>query len=231
MEAIVLAGGFGTRLRSVISDVPKPMAPVLGRPFLEYILDDLIKKGVNRIVLAVSYKYEIIKNYFGYSYRDVEIIYSIEESPLLTGGAIKQALGFCFEEEVFVVNGDTFFDVDLRSMKYFKKTKDALFVLATCSMKNFDRYGTVEVDDSNCITCFNEKKPTDKGLINGGVYLLNKSIFKDIAEVSFSLEEKVLDSLLLSRAVFSFSSNGYFIDIGIPSEYERVQHDFKCRFS
>ena len=119
MEAIVLAGGFGTRLKEVVSDVPKPMAPVNGKPFLEYLIKDLGEKGIRHIILAVGYKKKIIKEYFKNRYESIEITYSEELTPLGTGGAIKKALKLAKEEDVFIVNGDTFFDIDLKRMKEF----------------------------------------------------------------------------------------------------------------
>ena len=115
-EAIVLAGGFGTRLAHIVSDVPKPMAPVCGRPFLRFILDDLQKKGVERIILATGYKRECIEEFFGTHYRGMEIVYSPEDTPLGTGGAIKRALSLCREDWVAVLNGDTYFDVDFSTL-------------------------------------------------------------------------------------------------------------------
>ena len=113
MEAIVLAGGLGTRLRSVVSELPKPMAPVGDKPFLEYILKYLKKNGIDKVVLSVGYKWETIKEYFGDSFEDIELVYSIENEPLGTGGAIKQAMEYVSDVNVFIVNGDTFFDIDL----------------------------------------------------------------------------------------------------------------------
>ncbi len=229
MEAIVLAGGFGTRLRHVVSDVPKPMAPVDGRPFLRYILDDLIAKGVSRVVLATGYKSEVIREAFGPSYRGAEIVYSNEDTPLFTGGAVKKALAVCRGEEVFVINGDTFFDVDLAAMRAFKRERGAEFVLAAKPMRDFDRYGTLLLDGEGRVLRFEEKRPTESGVINGGVYLLDRGFLRGVREETFSLEKDVLEKDTAARRLYAFPSEGYFIDIGVPEDYARAQEDFRSR--
>ena len=169
MEAVVLAGGFGTRLKHVVSDVPKPMAPVCGKPFLKYILDDLIEKGVRRIVLAVGYKAEVIENHFGRRYRGAELVYSMEDTPLFTGGAIKKALENCTQERVVIVNGDTYFDVDLAGMMAYAEGKDAPIVVAARHMYSFDRYGVI-LSEQGRIRAFLEKAPREEGDINGTAF-------------------------------------------------------------
>jgi len=188
MEAIVLAGGFGTRLAHVVSDVPKPMAPVCGRPFLRFILDDLQVKGMERVILAVGYRQEIIREYFGGQYRGMQILYSTEDTPLFTGGAIKKALCLCRDDRVFVVNGDTFFDADLNAML----EEETPIVVAVKRLEKFSRYGTVHVSDGR-ITGFTEKCPCEEGLINGGVYLISRTLLEDIPKEKFSLETEVLE--------------------------------------
>ena len=170
-EAIILCGGLGTRLRSVISDVPKPMAPINNKPFLAFVLEYLKKQNISRVVLAVSYKYEIIQEYFGNSYLGMQILYSIEKEPLGTGGAILEALNLINSDSCYVLNGDTFFDVNLDRLKL----DDSDICVALKPMKNFDRYGSVDIDNNSYISAFNEKKFTSNGLINGGVYLIKKN--------------------------------------------------------
>ena len=227
MEAIILAGGFGTRLRHVVSDVPKPMALVDGRPFLRYILDDLIQKGISRIVIAVGYRKEIIINFLGDSYRGVDIVYSVEEMPLLTGGAIKKALKKCESDTVFIVNGDTYFDVELSEMQLFKRKSGAKCVIASTYMYEFDRYGTLNLDKNNIILGFEEKKKLDKGVINGGIYLIDRNYLDDIEKDIFSLEKEVFEYKVGKHEFAAFISNGYFIDIGVPNDYIKAQDDFK----
>ena len=152
-EAIILAGGFGTRLAHVVSDVPKPMAPVASRPFLRFLLDMLAENGFSRVVVADGYKRECIEGYFGQNYRGLEILYSSEESPLQTGGAVKKALTLCNNDWVYVLNGDTYCEASFDRMEEaaFQKQRSLRVVLATKQMTDFDRYGTVVVDDEGAV--------------------------------------------------------------------------------
>lgn len=223
MEAIILAGGFGTRLSHVVSDVPKPMAPVCGRPFLRFILDDLQKKGVETVVLAVGYKRGVIQNFFGNTYRGMKLLYSAEDTPLYTGGAIKKALTMCREERVFVINGDTYFDVDLQDMA----KSDAPLVVAVKKLQHFDRYGTVSISESGCITGFHEKQPCEEGYINGGIYYLSQHLLENQQAAAFSFEKEVLEKVYQELSVAAYPSDGYFIDIGIPEDYYTAQTTFQ----
>lgn len=227
MTAIVLAGGFGTRLQTVVSDVPKPMAPVMDKPFLEYIFKYLKKNDISKVILSVGYKHEIIESYFGNKYLDINITYVVESEPLGTGGAIKKALGAVDEEDVFIINGDTFFDVDLSVLKkQFKSTKSQL-LLSLKEMQDFDRYGCVEVDDEHKIIAFKEKEARKIGSINGGIYLIKSDIFDnyELPEI-FSFEEFMQDSFTALNAMGLVFTN-YFIDIGIPEDYAKAQIELK----
>lgn len=226
MEAIILAGGFGTRLSHIVKDIPKPMALVAGRPFLEYILDYLIENDVTRIVLATGYKHEIIEKHFGNLYKDVEIIYSVENEQLFTGGAIKKALKQCKDNYVFIINGDTYFNVDLHKMKESHMANSSEITIATKLMCDFERYGTV-VLKNNRIVEFKEKKQMKKGLINGGVYLVNRNIFEGIEKNKFSFEQDVMEKQTEEILINSFESDGYFIDIGVEEDYYLAQKKFK----
>lgn len=216
MEVIILAGGFGTRLKHVVSDVPKPMAPINDKPFLEYIFEDLNKKGVTHVVLAVGYMKEKIEEYFKNQYKNIEISYSEENSPLGTGGAIKKAVSKCREEDIFIINGDTFYDVDLEKMKKFHIENKSSLTIAVKEMENFDRYGSLVIENNKIIK-FEEKKAMSKGKINGGIYLIKKNIFQGIEEESFSFEKEILENEKTEK--YAYESNGYFIDIGIPEDY------------
>ncbi|EAK2332576.1 NTP transferase domain-containing protein, partial [Campylobacter jejuni] len=174
MQAIILCGGLGTRLKSVIKDIPKPMAPINNKPFLEFIFEYLKKQGIKEVILAVSYKYEVIQEYFKDEFLGIKIKYSIEKEPLGTGGAIKEALKF-IKNEVYVLNGDTFFDIDLSKLKL----NGSKICLALKQMNDFDRYGTVNVDGQGFVISFEEKIFKTQGLINGGIYLLTKDIFNE----------------------------------------------------
>lgn len=228
MEAIVLAGGFGTRLQSVVKDVPKPMADINGKPFLEYILDMLLKKGITHVVLSVGYKADKIKNYFKNKYKDMDISYSIEETALGTGGAIKQSLGMCKETDIFVLNGDTYFDVNLNKLFEQYKKLNCDVILSLKVMYNSDRYGSVLLYNDNYIKSFTEKIYMEKSLINGGVYIINKNIFDNCAlDDKFSFESDFLEKNVNSLKFGSFISEGYFIDIGIPEDYEKAKIDLR----
>ncbi len=215
-EAIILCGGLGTRLRSVISDVPKPMAPIKNKPFLAFVLEYLKKQNISRVVLAVSYKYEIIQEYFGKSYLGMQILYSVEKEPLGTGGAILEALNLINSDSCYVLNGDTFFDVNLDRLKL----DNSDICVALKPMKNFDRYGSVDIDNNSYISAFNEKKFTSNGLINGGVYLIKKNIFNSFnLPNKFSFEEFFQENFLIFNAKATVFDD-YFIDIGIPQDYK-----------
>lgn len=226
MEAIILAGGFGKRLAHIVSDVPKPMADIEGRPFLEYLLGYLSQNKVTKVVFAVSYKREFIMNYFGNKYLNIEIHYSEEVEPLGTGGAIKKALSLCTGDNIFIINGDTYFDVNLEDMLRYHTSNNALVTIACKSLKDFDRYGTVLLDSSSGkIVSFVEKGKVTEGLINGGIYLLKREIFDKLDSERFSFEKDFLEKSLHENKIFSYLSDGYFIDIGIPDDYFRAQRE------
>ncbi|MCH3951218.1 MAG: nucleotidyltransferase family protein [Acidaminococcus sp.] len=228
MEAVILAGGFGTRLRSVVKDLPKPMAPINGQPFLKFQLDYLRKFSVTRVVLAVGYKSKVIKDYFGNRYYDIDLVYSVESTPLKTGGALKKALTLCREDSVLVLNGDTFFDVDLKALQDFQKQNKADIVISIKEMKEFNRYGTIKFDEQFRITGFEEKKPCKCGYINGGVYLIQRNIFRDFPLSVFMLEKDFLERKVIEKKITAFLSKGYFIDIGVPEDYRKAILDFKA---
>ena len=221
-EAIILAGGFGTRLTNVV-DVPKPMAPINGVPFLQILLDDLLVKGITTFHMAVGHQHEVIMDYFGSSYMGCKINYSIEDSPLGTGGAIKKALTNTSSEYIFIVNGDTFFDVDLEQMVAQHSDKNAQVTIALKPMNQFDRYGAVEYNEDLRITNFNEKQFCERGVINGGIYLIQTNLFEGLnMPEQFSMEQDYYEQYCSEKELFGFIDEGYFIDIGIPEDYERA---------
>lgn len=222
MEAVILAGGLGTRLRSVVADVPKVLVPVGNRPFLNIILTDFKRKGISRIVLAVSYLREQIINYVENSDFGLQIDFSVEEQPLGTGGAIKRACELCTAENFFVINGDTFFDVDLPGMMKFSRVHNADITVAAKKMFNFDRYGTLKIDNDS-ITEIKEKIPCEVGYINGGIYCLRRDFILSIPQEKFSFEKDILEKSYALKNVCAFVSDGYFIDIGVPEDYKRAK--------
>ena len=177
-EAIVLAGGMGTRLKEVVADIPKPMAEINGKPFLYYLNNYLIKNGITHIILSVGYKSDIIKKYFGTGNKSVKISYAIEETPLGTGGGIRCAMKYANNQHVFIVNGDTLFNIRLQELADLHQEKNAALTMALRRMKDGSRYGSVVTDHSNKIIAFHEKKDDIKNvLINGGTYLIDKHLF------------------------------------------------------
>jgi D-glycero-alpha-D-manno-heptose 1-phosphate guanylyltransferase len=224
MEAIVLAGGMGTRLRPVVSDIPKCMAPVAGKPFLHYLLTSLETAGFKHVILALGYKHEIIEEYVRKGWK-IKITSVIETQPLGTGGAVKFALAKSSCKDVFVLNGDTFLNVDYRQMHNFYVKANTKATLALKEMHNFDRYGAVETGSNSRIVRFMEKHHCRKGLINAGVYVLDKNTLTGFPE-KFSLEKDFFERIVAENSLSGFPVEGYFIDIGIPEDYSRAQTDF-----
>lgn len=231
LPAIILAGGFGTRLQSVVKDVPKPMAEINGIPFLKYLFQYLKQQNIEDVILSVGYKHDVIVDYFGKEFDGIKINYVIEDKPLGTGGAIRKAFEIA-GDEAFVLNGDTFFDVNLFELFQFYNWNRADLALALKPMSKFDRYGTVTTDQDGRILSFNEKKYCEDGLINGGVYVMSSDVFymKDLPEV-FSFEKEILEGLKDEARLFGLITEPYFIDIGIPEDYQKAQHDFKSYFN
>jgi D-glycero-alpha-D-manno-heptose 1-phosphate guanylyltransferase len=218
-EAIIIAGGFGTRLKNLVKELPKSMAPIRDKPFLAYILEHLLEYRIEKVVVAAGYRHEEIISYFGNYYKGIEIVYSIENKPLGTGGAILEALQSIASQYCFVLNGDTCFDVDFIAFeKSFKKINPVISV-ALKPMSGFDRYGSV-ITKSNRIKSFNEKKFCENGLINGGVYILEKEwLTKNAPGKVFSFEKDILEKHVNKDFIAYFLSDAYFIDIGIPEDY------------
>lgn len=224
-EAIVLAGGFGTRIQHIIADIPKPMAPVRGQPFLHYVLQHLSGQGIQRVVLSVGYRWELIQNHFGNESFGMKLTYHIESEPLGTGGAIKASLEHVTSDRCFVINGDSLFLISMEKLAFVHQEHDANVTMALKHMKNFDRYGTVVIDDQDRITAFQEKEFVKEGHINGGIYLVNSDLFSGKDETRFSMEKDFFEREVRNQRIFGVVFDDYFIDIGIPSDYERAQYE------
>ncbi|MDD3011041.1 MAG: nucleotidyltransferase family protein [Bacteroidales bacterium] len=226
-EAVILAGGFGTRLQEVVRDVPKPMAPVHGRPFLEYQFDYLIGQGMEHVVLSLGYMAETVIAHFGPCYRSLRISYAIENHPLGTGGAIVLAAKQLHGDLFWVLNGDSLFEVDLVRMAEAWSCSGAEYCIALRNIPDVSRYGQVEMDDQGRICRFSEKGGgQNPGLINGGVYLMQrKRLFEVAPEGPFSIEKELF---MTENRLFllGYVCTKYFIDIGIPEDYQRAQHEF-----
>ncbi len=223
MEAIILAGGLGTRLKSVVNNLPKPMAPINNKPFLEYILEFLNNQSIYRVILSIGYKVETIQEYFGDSYKNIKLVYNIEKEQLGTGGAIKDSLKYIKNDEVYILNGDTFFNIDLSKIKL----EDNLIEIALKEMKEFERYGVVKIDENGYIQNFKEKSYYRQGFINGGIYLLKRDIFNNFdLSKKFSFEEFLENNFQNLKAKGKVFDN-YFIDIGIPEDYKKAQQEIE----
>jgi len=222
-EAIILAGGKGTRLRSVITDIPKCMAPVQEKAFITFILDFLNDAHFSKVIISVGYLKEYIINNLGNSFKNIEIAYSMEESPLGTGGAIKAALELCKNDNVFVLNGDTYFRPELKLMAKEHETKQADITIAVKHMNDVSRYGSVNFNNTQEITSFCEKnQKTSAGFINGGIYLINKSIFHHHTASIFSIENDFFKNKINVLKMQVHISDAFFLDIGIPEDYSKA---------
>jgi len=226
---IILAGGLGTRLRTVVSDLPKCMAPVNGKPFLAYVVDHFIHQGITNFIFSLGYKHEVIIEYlsqFTIHHSPFTIHYSLEEEPLGTGGAIKKACALASNKNVFVTNGDTLFKASVSSLQDLHMEKDAECTLALKPMKNFDRYGVIELNDNASVKNFHEKKHYQQGLINGGLYMLKiESFLKKSLPEKFSFETDYLEKFYTQTSMYGLVQDEYFIDIGIPEDYARAQSE------
>ena len=231
MQAILLCGGMGTRLRSVVSDRPKPMADICGKPFLQYLLEMLRDKGITEVIFALGYMGEMIEEYFqdGSAF-GLKISYSYEEEPLGTGGAIRNALPKILEEEVLVLNADTYFPMDYQGLLCFHQENDGDFSLATRGVPDISRYGAVRRDAAGRILAWNEKLEDGgqplAGEINGGIYVMKKSLIAEISEGKQSLEQDCIPKWLSEgKRIFGLPFDGYFMDIGIPKDYQQFITD------
>ena len=225
-EAIILAGGQGTRLRSAVPDLPKCLAPVRGRPFIGYVTDHFRREGIERFIFALGYKSSFFDDFFRTAFPDGGYEISLEDEPLGTGGAIRQACGLGKEKSVLILNGDTFFRTRLETLSVVHDNREAACTLSLKPMQDFDRFGVVELGGDGRVKQFREKQHYTHGLINGGVYALDRERFlqEDLPPV-FSFEKDYLEKFYESRPFFGWVQDTYFIDIGIPEDYERVQNE------
>jgi D-glycero-alpha-D-manno-heptose 1-phosphate guanylyltransferase len=223
-EAIVLAGGLGTRLKSVVADLPKSLAPVAGKPFLAHLLDNAKQEGIEKFIFALGYKNEQVEEFVKSYLPEVSFAFSVEQEPLGTGGAIYKACKLVSTNNTIVLNADTFFAVSFSRLSGMHEQRDAECTLALKPMKAFDRYGIVEINEEHEVTGFREKRFQSEGLINGGVYALNVGSFlqKPFSPV-FSFEKDYLEKYYDKGNILGLVSDAYFIDIGIPEDYLRAQ--------
>ncbi len=225
MQALILAGGAGTRLRPVLSELNKPMAPVAGKPFLEYLLLQLKKYEIHGVVLCVGYKADLIQSYFDRGDRwGIQISYSYEREFLGTGGALKLAENLVHEEDFFVMNGDSLFDIDLHGLMRYHREMKARATVALAHVEDTQRYGLVGVNESGRIVSFIEKREGSReGLINGGVYVFAREVLDLIPAGRPASLEKDIFPMLIERDIYGLPMKGYFVDIGVPADYLRLQ--------
>jgi D-glycero-alpha-D-manno-heptose 1-phosphate guanylyltransferase len=224
-KAIILAGGRGARLQSTVPNLPKPMAPVGGRPFLEYVLDRLVDAGVTDVILSVGYRAETIQKHFGNSYRRVPLRYSIEKNALGTGGALVLALKGEDSSPVLVLNGDTLVEVDYEALAAWYDPVVSSLGVVLCRVPDVSRYGSVVLSGDRVVE-FREKGKGGPGLVNAGIYVIRSTIFSlyQFGEC-FSFETDFLQRYCSELQPRSFVTSGYFIDIGTPEDYDRAQRE------
>ncbi len=231
MECIILAGGFGTRLRDTIGEYPKCMAPVNGTPFLHYLFRYLAGQGCQKVILSLGYKSEVVISWLHTQQLPFACEWVTEQQPMGTGGGLALALQKTKEDHIAVFNGDTFFRVDIQALFDAHTNKRAVITVALKFLYRFERYGTVLVSDDTLITDFGEKKFQEQGWINGGVYIIDRLRFlsRDMPS-AFSLEMDYLEAFVQEHNFYGKKATDYFIDIGIPEDYRKVQMDFKTLF-
>jgi D-glycero-alpha-D-manno-heptose 1-phosphate guanylyltransferase len=236
MQAILLAGGLGTRLRSVVSDRPKPMALIEDKPFMEYVVHELSRHGITDIIFAVGYKGSMVEEYFGdgshFTAPDgtsISVKYAYEEELLGTAGAIKNAGKHVTEDRFYVLNADTFYQIDYSRLTQLQEKNDLAMTLVLREVPDVSRYGQAVLDADGFLTGFNEKTTEAKpGTINGGVYLMTRELLADIPDGKVSLENEMIPKWLgEGRRLGGFVNDGYFIDIGIPEAYYQFMDDVK----
>jgi D-glycero-alpha-D-manno-heptose 1-phosphate guanylyltransferase len=231
-EAIILAGGLGTRLREEVPDLPKCLAPINEKPFLHYLILFLKKEGIERFIFSLGYKADAAIAFIESTLSPTEYSWVIEQEPLGTGGAIRLALAAVKGENVWVLNGDSISMVNLAEQYRLHTLHSAICTLALIPQQQFDRYGTVTIDQNNRITGFEEKKWQENGLINAGIYLLNKNSFiQSTPAGNFSMETAFLQRFYSTLPMYGYVEPAYFIDIGVPEDYRRAQQEFTQLFS
>ena len=220
MKAIILAGGFGSRLQCEVKDLPKPMAPINGRPFLEFLISRLSACRVSEIILSVGYLHEKIVKHFGDGRGfNASIAYCVEHEPLGTGGGVRETLKLAGAGDSLIVNGDTYAMVDIENFVDFHRRHQVSASMVVIPVPNAERYGSVTVSDDGMVASFMEKGAAGPALINSGIYLANHSILDAIPLGHVSLELDVLPLLARQGRLAAQIQEVQFIDIGIPEDY------------
>lgn len=228
MQAIILAGGFGTRLQTVVKEVPKPLAPINGKPFLYWLITYLKKNGVDSFIFSLGYLHQLVEVFLEKEFSDLKYQCIIEKEPLGTGGAIRLCLQHTTSTNVLIVNGDSFFNLNINAFFKNHTQSKSDCSIALKPMQNFDRYGSVIIDSNNSVTQFNEKKYCANGLINTGILIFNRDVFLDKTSdlpLNFSYEKHFLEPNMQSLKVSGYIAAEYFIDIGIPEDYYKADKE------
>lgn len=234
MQAIILAGGKGTRLRAEVPDLPKPLASIDGRPFLEHQMAYWVSQGVDRFVLSVGYKAEMIVSHVGSQFRDAQVAYAVEDQPLGTGGALLFAMNQLNPDEPFLVlNGDTFFDLPLSDLQRFHQERNSDWTLGLFPTQDTTRYLGVRLGDDGRLLSLVASLVRDRVWANAGVYMISPGVLDRVAERyrgEVSLEGAIIPALLEAEsAIYGVRHNGYFIDIGFPEDYRRAADLLRSR--
>jgi NDP-sugar pyrophosphorylase family protein len=225
LQAAILVGGKGTRLRSVVSDRPKPMAEVAGKPFLEWILIGLRDRDVSRIVLCSGYMPEFIENHFGDGIAlDLDISYSVDPYPLGTGGAVRFALGHLSSSRILVLNGDSYCDFDIERLTNTHEKAKAVATIWTTQVEDSSRFGSIDVSENGEVLAFHEKQASHgSGIVNAGVYLVERDMVSEIPEGrAVSLETDVFPELV-GRGLYAVRGDSPFLDIGTPESFSMAE--------
>ena len=227
IDVVILAGGLGTRLRPVIGDTPKCLAPINGKAFIDIQIDYLIKQGFQRFILCVGYKANRVREHIE-SREKGEFIFSVESSPLGTGGAIILAMEKIKSKDFFVLNGDSYFPIDLKSLYDFHLKNKPDITIAGKHMENPDRYGIILVNPENRVIGFEEKGFQNNAIINGGVYVISiNTLMREKMPEVFSFEKEILQRQYHQKKIYCFPFNDYFVDIGVPTEFHKANQDLQ----
>jgi NDP-sugar pyrophosphorylase family protein len=222
LTAIILAGGKGTRLRSVLPSTPKAVAPIHGKPFLDWVLCWLAGYGVSEVIIASGHLNEILSQKLGDLRQGISISYSIEESPLGTGGALRLASKVHTGSTILCINGDTFCPLDLNAFLNRHQSQPFKCTLALTEQQDVSRYGMVEINEQGRITRFLEKGALRSGYVSAGIYLIDRSLVDSLPEGPISLEKQCFPSWI-TRGIGGYTTDACFLDIGVPEDYAKAE--------
>ncbi len=228
VTGVILAGGMGTRLRQVVSDRPKVMAEIKGKPFIAYLLDQLVEANIERVIISTGYMADTVEDNIGRSYNNIRIEYSKEEVPLGTAGALKLAGRTVDTEYCLVMNGDSYTEFDDTTLYLAHKQKNANITLVVKALDETDRFGVVCKNENNEIIDFMEKgRNKGSGFINSGIYLMKTSVIHEISKTTPSSLEYDFFPSMIGKSIYGYETAGNFIDIGTPKSYAQAEIFFK----